>query len=268
MTNQIYWKYRNSNKKYAEQWVREMETMHSDLIQASYNQSKIIRPNAKIENNKRPIDCHTKISIWTTTTEHAIQSLIADCNHNGAVALNFASFRNPGGQFLQGSSAQEESLCRCSTLFPVLRKFNDTYYRENRNHLNKGLYDNSILYTPSIWFEFRHLNNPVRGFCDVITCAAPNRGAAKRNGVPDVIVQECMINRIRRILEISRYMNRETLILGAFGCGVFRNDAMIVANIFHQLLYTEFCDVFSKVIFAIPSNYEYDYNSFKTVFEF
>ncbi len=34
--------------------------------------------------------------------------------------LNFASASNPGGGVAHGSSAQEESICRCSTLYPCL----------------------------------------------------------------------------------------------------------------------------------------------------
>ena len=35
-------------------------------------------------------------------------------------ALNFASYKNPGGKFMDGSSAQEECLCHESILYEVL----------------------------------------------------------------------------------------------------------------------------------------------------
>ena len=68
-------------------------------------------------------------------------------------ALNFASFKNPGGMFLAGSKAQEECLCMDSTLYPVLNSFRGTYYEPNKKLLNRSLYTDRALYTPDVVFE-------------------------------------------------------------------------------------------------------------------
>ena len=60
--------------------------------------------------------------------------MIKDIFNNIGI-LNFASYKNPGGMFLRGSTAQEEALCHESTLYNVLIKFNDTYYKSNRENI-------------------------------------------------------------------------------------------------------------------------------------
>ena len=65
--------------------------------------------------------------------------------------LNFASATNPGGGVTKGSSAQEEALCRCSTLYPVLntQTLLSKFYIPNRNKKNP-LHDDTVIYTPNI----------------------------------------------------------------------------------------------------------------------
>ena len=70
--------------------------------------------------------------------------------NNKIAVLNFASFKNPGGMFYNGSSAQEESLCHESFLYNVLKEFENSYYKENRKNLNRALYQDRCLYSPSV----------------------------------------------------------------------------------------------------------------------
>ena len=93
-----------------------------------------------------------------------------------SAVLNFASYKHPGGLFLQGSNAQEESLCHESFLYNVLKEYELEYYTWNREHLNKALYLNRALYSPDVIFE----RGEYRSKCDVITCAAPNFGTNSR----------------------------------------------------------------------------------------
>lgn len=164
--------------------------------------------------------------------------------------LNFASYKFPGGGFLAGSRAQEECLCQESFLYNVLSSF-DAYYDWNKQHLHGSMYTNRAIYSPDVRF-FKEGKSKL---CDVITCAAPNwqysRHATKEDN--SIILE----SRIKFILDIAAEQKVETLILGAFGCGVFGQDAEEVARLFMRHINSRF----KNVIFAVPksvhvANYE------------
>lgn len=162
-------------------------------------------------------------------------------------ALNFASYKNPGGMFLKGSKAQEECLCHQSALYNILTRF-PNYYAENRKNLNEALYTDRAIYIPSVPFFTGSI-----GFdCDIIACAAPNKYAAQRyKNVSDEKNWYYLYNRIEFILNIAKLHQVDILIVGAFGCGVFGQDPYEVAAIFKYLLDNKSYG-FSQVIFAIP----------------
>lgn len=189
--------------------------------------------------------------------------IAAKDNSDGkTVVLNFASFKNPGGLFMNGSMAQEESLCHASILYNVLRAFEDTYYKDNITMLNNALYQDRALYTPNILFK---LPQNVSFLCDIITCAAPNAYAAKHyKNIANSEIETVMRNRIKTVLYICEENKAETLILGAYGCGVFGNDAEFVANCFKNELDNDYKNTFKNVIFAIPKGKNLD--AFQKVF--
>lgn len=76
-----------------------------------------------------------------TLTDMDSVSCLFNLSDNGRTAiLNYASYKSPGGFFLEGSPAQEEALCHESNLYPILLAFDGTYYAWNRQRLNKALY--------------------------------------------------------------------------------------------------------------------------------
>ena len=167
--------------------------------------------------------------------------------------LNFASYKNPGGKFIEGSSAQEESLCHASNLYNILETFQD-YYEWNKKHNNRALYTNRALYSEDVLFfddsvcvygvEAKQVK------ADVITCAAPNFSAAsKYAGVSKEDNDKVLMERIRFVLDVAEDNHVETLILGAFGCGVFGQDADTVAKCFQECLKDGYN--FKKVYFSI-----------------
>ena len=200
--------------------------------------------------------------------------------------LNFASFKNPGGMFLEGSPAQEESLCHQSILYPILEGFKEEYYEKHKKILNRALYITDILYTPDVMFFDqivtmdkkdkiqRKLNTKIMR-ADVITCAAPNVGTYLKfcNGHTDDVdaktgrnvIEQQLFTRIRSILMVAKSHNVEDLILGAYGCGVFRCDPDMVSKIFFRLLKDSRVSggSFKTVYFPIPiSKYDKNFDTF------
>lgn len=161
-------------------------------------------------------------------------------------ALNFASFKNPGGMFLKGSKAQEECLCMNSTLYPVLDSFRDTYYEPNKKLLNRALYTDRALYTPDVIFESKELTVKA----DIITCAAPNKYAAQKyQNVSDEENEKALRNRLLFIRDIVIDQGVDTLILGAFGCGVFGQNTQQVADLMDEIFGTA---PIKNIVCAVP----------------
>ncbi len=195
------------------------------------------------------------IKILPKTTAKVIYSLGKNRRDTEKIGvLNFASRTNPGGGFLQGSLAQEEALCHESNLYLQLE-----YCRDNSDFYNRSkfesreFYDNSMIVTKT---EF----NDGKTYT-VVTCGAVNQNRVKNENkeLSDRVMKE----RMNRILDMF-YMNHcDTLILGAFGCGVFGNSPEQTAKSWKELLIS-FGDVFKEVYFAIPPSVNLDI--FKTVF--
>ena len=187
--------------------------------------------------------------------------------------LNFASATNPGGGVLKGSSAQEEALCRCSTLYFSLSqsKCYKEFYNINRN-LKDALHNDMIIYSPNIQIiktdeQFpKRLNEKEFVNIDIISCAAPNLRESRNSyadsdtGNPIKInnneLYKIHLQRGKHILHIAAYHNIDTLILGAFGCGAFKNDPYIVAKAYKEVI-KEYKKYFKKIIFAIYCNKYY-----------
>ena len=180
--------------------------------------------------------------------------------------LNFASSKNPGGGFERGVMAQEEALCYASNLHDCLKK-HMSFYEYNREHLNKSQYSDGIIYTKDVLFFRNSFNNINPHFADVITCAAPNWGASRRLGVTLKENNETISRRIEQVLKVAIANENKVIVLGAFGCGVFKNDPNYVAKEMFRLLVIEGYDkYFEEIIFAMNENKGKNVEAFKTVF--
>lgn len=179
--------------------------------------------------------------------------------------LNFASSVAPGGGVVTGAQAQEESICRVSTLYFALSdpetagKFYDYHWELIRaGKMNRRNRDD-IVYTPGVvavrddandeamlkeqdWYEM-----------DVITCAAPDLrqlGDAAQFTPTLEELRTLHENRWRFILAAAAKHEADVLILGAFGCGVFANPPELVAQAFNKVL-PEFRNNFETIEFAV-----------------
>lgn len=239
-------------------------------IENNREQTRTYSPEALdalyVERQKRVISEETIVEVVNATS---IEALMKEPDDKVAI-LNFASGRNPGGGFLGGSSAQEESLARSSSLYHALSK-DMSMYEYNRNQ-HSYLYSDYMIYSPGtiFWFDDHGNALPAPVSADVITSPAPNKGAMIQNNAVLELqeIEETFLRRTRYIFSLAEKYGMETLILGAWGCGVFRNDPADVAACFRQVLEDEYRHVFKKIVFAVydTSERKEHFNAFEQAF--
>ncbi|MBI3243693.1 MAG: TIGR02452 family protein [Chloroflexi bacterium] len=191
----------------------------------------------------------TTIAIANETSLASAERLI-QAGYRPAV-LNFASAKHPGGGFLSGARAQEESLARSSGLYTCLVG-NEmyAYHHKQRN----PLYSDYAIYSPDVPV-FRTDDGAFRDeplLCSFITCAAVNANEILQNA-PFYYseIEEAMWKRILKILTIGAKHGHDAIVLGAWGCGAFGNDANQIAGLFSKALRSNFQGVYLMVVFAI-----------------
>jgi uncharacterized protein (TIGR02452 family) len=204
-------------------------------------------------------------------------SMTEDWVRNGyekVLALNLANPVHPGGGVRRGARAQEEDLCRKSSLLPVLESESaDSYYRYNwQLHTKMG--SDAVIVTPYVdVFKDVHAQTMAEPFTTgVITAAAPliSYGLEGRS---ESEYKDMFRTRIRNLLKCAAYYGYRDLVLGAWGCGAFSNDARVVAPLFKEALQTLNVNgygseqLFAHIGFAILCGRDtYNYDTFKAEF--
>ena len=190
-----------------------------------------------------------EIEVANETTLVAARRLV-DAGHRAA-ALNFASAKNPGGGFLSGARAQEESLARCSALYTCLDG-NEMYdfHRARKD----PMYTDYAIHSADVPVirddDGALLDEPY--LCSFITCPAVNaKVVLERDSSRRAEIRDAMETRVVKVLAIAAIHGHEALVLGAWGCGVFGNDGREVAELFRAALDGQLAGVFSRVIFAV-----------------
>ena len=183
------------------------------------------------------------------------------------LVLNLANPFHPGGGVKNGAKAQEEVLCRKSSLLLSLESRNsEAYYKYNRS-LDTYMGSDAVIINPYVEIIKDENGNLLDDtvVVSVLTCAAPmiKHGL---EGMSQTEYEVMVYNRIEGMLKVAAFLGYKDLILGAFGCGAFGNDARIVSDIFYKVL-KEFdydgmkeSDMFSSIIFAVMDHSENQYN--------
>jgi uncharacterized protein (TIGR02452 family) len=193
-----------------------------------------------------------KIEVVEAKTGEAGRALAAEVAGQVAV-LNFASARNPGGGYIGGARAQEEDLARCSALHPTLLTQRE-YYEVNRA-CDSLIYTDHIIFSPDVPFfrdeRYELLDEP--SLLSVITAPAPNAGEVLlRDRAAGPQIEQALRHRAGLVLAVAEDQAVRDLVLGAWGCGVFRNDPEIVADAFGVWLEgPRFRGSFERVVFAV-----------------
>ena len=263
----------------------ELKQSIAKSIQGSYIVKDLVANpeamNVEIKSDKY------NIRVIPFTTIHAAKLIHDAFGEDKIAVLNFASAKYPGGYVVGGSSAQEESICRASTLYHVLsdRKFTEGYYEYNKMYA-VSYYDDSniyhrytdrMIYTPDIkviavdtedlnilpkylyegsWFNI-----------DVITSPAPNLNLLwkKTEGHIDVdkgnefgrpTIRSAYQIRIENMIRVAIKNHVDDLVLGAWGCGVFKNNPSDVASEFYKVLVDKgYYKYFKHIYFAIIDDF-------------
>ncbi len=194
-------------------------------------------------------------------------------NNDRIAVLNFANYYTPGGGVKNGCKAQEESLCRISTLYAHLEKLWNPFYKMNRSVRkdnrggDRGIYTRGVVQLkedtslPNDNILPRHQ----RLIVDVLTVAAPDlRSDTELKNNPQK-VKNIMVNRIKLIVAMAIKNKVDVLVLGSLGCGAFGVDPKICADAYHEVLVKEgYASYFKKIVFPIlvVKGFETDKNNY------
>lgn len=180
--------------------------------------------------------------------------------------LNFASAYHPGGGFLQGAKAQEECLAFCSNLYETLK---DNEFYEIHSKIKSKMYSDSMIVGNVEFFRDSNLNFVSKPkTVKVVTSAAVNMGQVILKGEDTEVAKQVMKNRMRKVLKLFIKEDCETVVLGAFGCGVFANNPEDVAtNWVDLLLHEGYYKYFKHIVFSIydKPNVEGNFAVFKRI---
>ena len=237
----------------------------SELVKKATASQKLILEGDTLADQKKDIyEDPAKVVVSKKRTYEAA----AGYKGQHVAVHNFASASNPGGGVVNGASAQEECLCRCSGLYFNLntRVMWDGFYQPHRD-AHDPIHNDDIIYTPGVtvfktdtampelmpesdWYDV-----------DVITCAAPNLRNQPSNkyntgdGNKQTVMKDKDLlalheKRLRRILEVALSEGCDTIILGAFGCGAFQNNPEVVAQANRNVI-KDYLHAFKNIEFAV-----------------
>jgi uncharacterized protein (TIGR02452 family) len=227
-----------------------------------------------------------QLELFQGSTLQRARMLLQELNANAAGdgggsparigVLSFASATKPGGGFLSGAQAQEESIARASTLYTsIITPTATQFYQLHKKDRRDGFYSHAMIFSPSVivlrddagaWVPPHQI--------EVVTSAAVNAGVVRERAGESPSrdvgerIESVMRERMARILFLFEMQGLRNIVLGSFGTGVFRNDVSMIADIWFDLLAEEgarFVHSFDRVVFGIIDKRTAE--RFKAVFE-
>ena len=250
---------------------------YADISGYEYEEDEKYRSNFYYGNTEFVVS-PGKVEDIINEKSFTVAQMVAEEGKKTAV-LNMANPFSPGGGVKRGAQAQEEDLCRCSTLAPVLYsdRSKDFYYERNEKEYSdtsKDLlerYSDRVLYSPGIIVirndrSYDFLGSPFS--VDIITCAAPvdelfirshhygelNTGDLYKPEITGFADKNAFIDshrtRAKRTLVSALDHGADILVLGAIGCGAFCNNHLLVASAWGDVI-KEYGGLFDKIYYAV-----------------
>lgn len=225
----------------------------------------------------------TEITVTKDRSFQAAMRLVSDNPGSKVAVMNFANAFHAGGGVDKGASAQEECLCRTSTLYPLIyrKSLYNSFYKYHKDK-NTPKASDSLIYTEGVVICKTDEDLPKRMdkkdwvTVDVITIAAPDLRKSSNvffglvNGGGDMNDAELFGYHVKRAIHmftVAASKGADVLVLGAFGCGAFQNNPEVVARAY-KIAIQEFPKVFKKIEFAVycPPGGSVNYDVFSKTF--
>ena len=298
MQQDNYFKDRKANIEKAIKHTKEMDERFFAFTKSSSERADFFRQlPGDILTKCTGLKCRERPEILMTckSTTDVVFENSTNSLYSNITVLDFADYLKPGGMFMEGSMAQEESLCHKSNLYNILTygdRF-DEHFADNKEAFQRSknhAYSDACIMIPSVIFADDKNRQKRRTVADVIVLAAPNKRHLDTDNLTESYFDYVLRKRIEMIFKASYmfYKKRgiitedehvffgkseafhlfmfddngsnikQTLVLGAFGCGVFRNDPRRVAEIMIDCISKGYANMYDRVIFAIPPGFNHD----------
>lgn len=261
-------------------WIKSDADLSASVDRAKKNTEVFFEDDYPVYDARVTYD--TEITVTGDRSFQAAMRLVSENPGSKVAVMNFANAFKAGGAVENGAGAQEECLCRTSTLYPLLYRssLRDSFYKYHHEK-NSPVASDSLIYTEGVVICKTDEDLPKRMDkkdwveVDVITIAAPDlRGSSNMhfelvNGgalLQDAELFGYHVKRAIHMLTVAAAKGADVLVLGAFGCGAFQNNPEVVARAYKVAL-QEFPKVFKKIEFAVfcPPGGSKNYDVFSKV---
>lgn len=247
---------KTKNAEFAKEWCNLVESSEKwmDYINKSINNT-IVRKGTLVKEEERAYalcksgSANTELKVTKDKTYNTLLDLSFEEGAHTICVLNFGAYYKPGGGFVKGSFAQEESLCSISGLYQILKSL-PVYEQRVKSKDISSCYNDEIIYNANVPYTLDIGETKYHRTFDTITCSAPN---CNRVTIADQKEYEVCIAKRAEAIYLLPYLQRiDTLILGSWGCGAFKNNPRVIAKAFMDVI-NKYPNIYNKIIFACGS---------------